>query len=115
MFEMKKMTTVSWVLGGLLVAGAGIGHAYASGPSGECTRDEQGSVVCVHKTEHVYTSEDGTHHVEQRQECTTVSHDVVQTPQSGVGQQGTTHIGPSVSCSSNVPAPKGFKAPVFSR
>lgn len=115
MFSQKKLATISLLLGGLSAVGLGIGHADAAAPSGNCTRDAQGNVTCVSKSESTYVSEDGRYHVQQTQECSTVSREEVNTPQTGVGQKGTTQIGASVSCSNNAPAPEGFKAPDVSR
>jgi hypothetical protein len=114
MLTTKKIVTVSWILGGLSMAGVGIGHAYASAPM-DCTRDAQGGVTCVSKTEKNYTTADGSYHLEQSQECTHDGRDVVNTPQTGTGLPGTTKIGPVVGCSNTAPAPEGFTAPDISR
>lgn len=115
MFTKKKIVTVSWLVGGLSLAGVGVGHAYAAGTAGECTRDEQGGVTCVSKTENSYVSEDGRYHLVQKQECSETGREVVDTPEAGKGQLGTTQIGSAVSCSNSVPAPQGFTVPDFSR
>ena len=111
----KKIATVTWILGGLSVTGVGIGHAYATAPAGNCTHDAKGNVTCVSTTEKSYTTPDGTYHVQQSQECSTESRQVLRTPESAVGQPGTTQIGAVVGCSNSAPAPEGFQAPVISR
>ncbi|NUP36387.1 MAG: hypothetical protein HOY76_05040 [Streptomyces sp.] len=118
MFSQKKLATASLILGGLSMAGIGMSHAYAAGPSNGCSRDAQGNVTCVHKTEKTFTTSDGTVHVQQAQECSSASREVVDTPQTvvgQVGQLGTTRIGPVVNCSEHAPAPQGFQAPVVPR
>ncbi|MFG1805460.1 hypothetical protein [Streptomyces sp. NPDC049040] len=115
MFTKKKIATVSLLLGGLSAVGVGIGHASAAGPSGNCTRDAQGNTTCVSTSEQTYVTKDGRYHVQQSQECTTSSREETDTPQSAVGQPGTTQIGASVGCSNTAPAPEGFVAPEISR
>ena len=111
MFSRKKITAVSWLVGGLAATGAGIGHAYAAGPSGDCTRDDAGYVTCRHHSETSYTSGDGTYHVDQKQDCTTVSPAQVNLPESGAEQSGTKQTGTVVNCSNTAPAPSDFRAP----
>jgi hypothetical protein len=115
MLTKKKIIAVSWILGGLSMAGVGISHAYAAAPSGNCTSDAQGGVTCVSKTDNTFKTEDGTFHVQQQQDCTHEGRDVLRTPQAGVGQPGTTQVGAVVGCSNNAPAPEGFTAPDISR
>ena len=114
MLSRKKITAVSWLLGGIAVTCVSATHSYAAGPQGHCTRDSQG-ITCKYHHESSYTSEDGTYHLNQTQNCTTEDRERVETPQSGTGKPGTTRIGPSVGCSNNAPAPANFKAPHISR
>lgn len=111
MFSRKKIAAISWFLGGTVAICAGATHAYAGAPHGQCKRDSRGNVTCVYKSEATYTSGDGTYHVSQKQDCTTVSRDRLEMPESGLGQRGTTKIGPTVGCSNHAPVPKGFKLP----
>lgn len=111
MFSRKKITAVSWLVGGLAVTGLGIGHAYATGPSGDCTRDAEGNVTCSYHSETTYTSGDGTYHVDQKQGCTSVTPAQVNPPESDAGQNGTTQTTPVVNCSNTAPAPTDFRAP----
>ncbi|MFH8365668.1 hypothetical protein [Streptomyces sp. NPDC018031] len=71
MFDWKKIAMASGVLGGLALAGLGVAHAEGSAGYGGCTRDASGQITCAQTTE--YTSEDGTVHVQQKRECTSVS------------------------------------------
>lgn len=111
MSSRKKITAVSWILGGLAMACVGATQAYASAPQGGCSHDSQGNTVCSYKSESSSTSKDGTYHLQQKQDCTTVSRDRVDTPSSGVGRLGTTHVGPTVGCSNSAPLPKGYTLP----
>lgn len=113
MFSRKKTAVASMLMGGLALAGLGITQAYAGGVQGDCSQDAYGNRVCVQKSETSYTSEDGTYHLHQKQDCTTVTRPTVQQPSVGVGQQGTTEVGPTVDCSNSAPAPEGFVAPVI--
>lgn len=115
MFNQKKSAAIAWLVGGISMTCVGIGHAVAAGAAPQCTIDAQGNEVCVTKSQSSYTSEDGSYHLSQSQDCTTVERPAAQTPQVSVGQPGTTRIGPVVSCSNNAPAPQGFKAPDISR
>ncbi|GHA89090.1 MULTISPECIES: hypothetical protein [Streptomyces] len=112
MFSRKKIAVASMLMGGLALTGLGVTQAYAGGAQGDCTPDAYGNVVCVEKTETSYTSEDGTYHLNQTQECTTTARETVQQPTgAGVGQRGTTDVGPAVDCANSAPAPEGFVAP----
>ncbi len=114
MFSQKKIAAVSLLLGGLAVTGLGTTYAYADGAGLTCTHDAKGNTSCSQKTESTYTTKDGTLHVQQKQDCTSDSRERVDTPQSTLGGVvGTTHIGPTVKCSNNAPAPKGFKMPAI--
>jgi hypothetical protein len=115
MFSRKKIATISWFLGSTAVICVGTTHAYAGGTHGACTRDSQGSVTCTYRSATTYTSGDGTYHVDQKQDCTTVSRDRVEMPESGLGQRGKTLIGPTVDCSNHAPAPRDFKLPGYLR
>ncbi|WP_052398041.1 hypothetical protein [Streptomyces sp. NRRL F-5123] len=110
----KKSAAIAWLVGGISLACAGVGHAVAAGAPTSCSYDSEGNKTCVTKSESSYTSEDGHYHLQQQQDCTTVSRPVMRTPQLGVGQQGTTRVGAVVGCSNSAPAPEGFKAPDFS-
>lgn len=112
MFSQKKIAVASMLMGGLALTGFGAAQAYAGG-SDQCTRDAQANLVCTHKSETRYTSKDGTYHLQQKQDCTTVSRERVEQPEVSTGQRGTTKIGPTVSCSNTAPAPEGFVAPSF--
>ncbi|MFE9724128.1 hypothetical protein ACFYQ5_11185 [Streptomyces sp. NPDC005794] len=115
MSSRKKIAVASMLMGGLALAGLGVTQAYAGGPQGDCSRDAHGNVVCVQKSETSYTSEDGTYHLHQKSNCTTVTRETVQQPGFTVGQSGTTNTGPSVNCTNSAPAPEGFVAPAVGR
>ncbi len=116
MFSRKKIAAVSLSLGSLAAVCVGATHAYA-GSHGQCTRDSRGNLACTYKSETntTYTTGDGTYHVSQKQDCTSVSRSRVETPESGTGKRGTTRIGPVMDCSNHAPAPKDFKLPGFLR
>ncbi|WP_406391135.1 hypothetical protein [Streptomyces sp. NBC_00887] len=115
MSSRKKIAVASMLMGGLALAGLGVTQAYAGGPQGDCSQDAYGNLVCVQKSETSYTSEDGTYHLNQKSNCTTVTRETVQRPGINVGQSGTKHVGPSVDCSNSAPAPEGFVAPAVGR
>ncbi|MGW0792351.1 hypothetical protein ACWD04_30035 [Streptomyces sp. NPDC002911] len=115
MFGRKKIAVASMLMGGLALTGLGVTQAYAGPPQGDCSTDAYGNLVCVQKSETSYTSEDGTYHLSQKQDCTTVSRETVYQPEVSVGQGGTTEVGPTVSCSNSAPAPEGFVAPTVGR
>lgn len=114
MVRQKKIAT-SWLLGGIAVICMGTTYAHAAGTQDGCVRSPQGDVTCTHKSDTTYTSDDGTLHVHQKQDCTSVSRDRVETPEAGTAVHGTTRIGPVVECSNTAPAPKGFTLPAFLR
>jgi hypothetical protein len=111
MFDHKKAVAVAWLVGSLSMTCVGISQAVAAGPDTHCSYDAQGNQTCVTKSNSSYTSDDGRYHVDQAQDCTTVSRPQAQAPQVSLGQPGTTQVGAVVGCSNNAPAPKGFKAP----
>ena len=114
MFKHKKSTAIAWVVGGISLAGVGIGHAVAADAPAKCTYDAQGNQTCVSKSESSYTSDDGRYHLYQKEDCSAESpRPDNQTPALSLGQPGTTHIGSVVSCTNTPPAPEGFKAPDF--
>ncbi|MFD4035190.1 hypothetical protein ACFWVP_32925 [Streptomyces sp. NPDC058637] len=115
MFSGKKIAVASMLMGGLALTGLGVTQAYAGGAQGDCSQDAYGNLVCVQKSETSYTSEDGTYHVHQKQDCKTVTRPAVPQPSVGVGKQGTTDVGPTVNCSNSAPAPEGFVAPTIGR
>jgi hypothetical protein len=102
MTSRNKIAVISWVIGGLAMTCVGAAQAHG-GTTDECTTDAQGNVVCVKKTENEWTSPDGKLHVHQTQDCTTVSKNRLDQPAVAVGQQGVTHIGASVDCSTTAP------------
>jgi hypothetical protein len=111
--DRKRIAAVAVLLGGTVLACAGLAQGYDGQTSGECTTDAQGNISCVHtqKSQTTYTSADGTVHVNQSQSCSTSSESRVYRPEVSQGQQGTTRIGPTVDCSNHVPAPAGFVPP----
>ena len=117
MFSRMKVAAVSLSLGGFAAVCVGAAHADAAGSRGGCTRDARGSLACTYKseTDTTYTSKDGTVHVHQKQDCSTESRSRVEMPESGMGQRGTTQIGPVMGCSNHEPAPKDFTLPDFLR
>lgn len=115
MFDHKKAAAVAWLVGGLSMTCVGIGQAVAAGSAANCTYDAQGNKTCVTKSSNSYTSDDGRYHLDQSQDCTTVSRPQAQAPQVSLGQPGTTRVGAVVGCSNNAPAPEGFKAPDISK
>jgi len=115
MLNHKKIAAISWLVGGLSLAGVGISHAVAVGSAPQCTSDAQGNQTCVTKSDSTYTSDDGRIHIHQVQNCTTESRDDTQTPEIATGQPGTTHIGAVVECSNHAPVPEGFTAPDIKR
>lgn len=115
MFSRKKIAVASMLMGGLALTGLGVTQANAGGSRGDCAPDAYGNVVCVQKSETSYVSEDGTHHLDQKQDCTAVTRETVQQPGAGVGQSGKTNVGPAVNCANSAPAPEGFSAPAIGR
>jgi len=113
MFTQQKIAAVSGLLGGLAAICTGT-TAYAAAPA-HCTTDSHGAVTCVQSSDVTYTSKDGTQHVHQKQDCTTVSRNRLEQPVSALGQLGTTHVGPVVNCSNHAPAPKNFTLPAILR
>ncbi|WP_328537202.1 hypothetical protein [Streptomyces sp. NBC_00344] len=114
MFSRKKLAAVSWLVGGIAMTCAGASQAHADGPR-ECTRDAQGNVTCVQKSETSYTSKDGTYHVQQSLDCTSESGERGRQPVTAVGNPGTTRTGSEVNCSSTAPVPKDVSLPGFPR
>ncbi|MBC3843232.1 hypothetical protein GXW82_32580 [Streptacidiphilus sp. 4-A2] len=118
MFSRKKTAAVVLALGSLTAICAGATDAYAGQPHGTCTHDRQGNLVCTDRseTDSTYTTSDGTFHVNQTRDCTTTTEPTTDTPQIiGIGQLGSTHVGPVIDCSNHVPTPKGFKLPSYLR
>ncbi|MEV6792619.1 hypothetical protein AB0M87_11565 [Streptomyces sp. NPDC051320] len=113
MFSRKKLAVASMLMGGLALSGLGVAQANAEGPRVHCAYDAQANLVCSRKSDTTYTSEDGTYHLQQTQDCTTVSPVPGEQPQRSVsmGKPGTTKVGARVGCSNNAPAPAGFVAP----
>ncbi len=115
MLSRKKIAAVSGLLGGLAVACVGVAQAYDRHTTDECTTDSQGNVSCVYiqKSQTTYTSKDGTHHVQQSQNCSTTSKSRVVQPEKRSGQQGTIRVGPRINCGNSTSATslKGFVVP----
>lgn len=114
MFDHKKSVALAWLVGGFSLACAGVGQAVAAAAPTSCTYDADGNQICVSKSDSSYTSGDGAYHLQQHQDCTTVSRPIMRTPQLSLGQPGTTRVGAVVGCSNNAPAPQGFTAPDIS-
>jgi hypothetical protein len=114
MFSRKKTAAVVFALSGLATICTGTADAYA-GQTHTCTHDSQGNLVCIDKgqSDSTFTTSDGTFHVNQTRDCTTTTQPTVYTPQVGIGQLGTTQVGPTVNCSNSAPTPKGFRLPSF--
>ncbi|MDO0927941.1 hypothetical protein QQY24_21960 [Streptomyces sp. TG1A-8] len=110
MFSPQKMAAVSGLVGSLAALCLGAGHAYADGPSGDCRITAQGDTVCVRKNE-THTDKDGTHVVEQVQDCSTGERPHVVYPEDRLVGDGSTSVGPVVDCSNTTKLPKGFKKP----
>lgn len=115
MFSRKKTTAVVLALSGLAAICSGTADAYAAQPHTTCKHDSQGNLVCTHKseTDNTFTTSDGTFHVHQTRDCTTTTQPTTSTPEIGIGQLGTTQVGPVIDCSNNAPTPKGFKLPSY--
>ncbi|MDX2592859.1 MULTISPECIES: hypothetical protein [Streptomyces] len=93
MFSTKKIAAISGLVGGLVVASTGLAHAYAAANPGTCTRDLLGSVTCTQRI----TGEIPENGVIPHQEnCMPVQ---PLTLPAALGN-GTTRIGPKVSCTS---------------
>jgi hypothetical protein len=116
MLSRKKIAAVTGLLGGLALACVGVAQAYDGATTRECTTDSQGTVSCVHvqKSDTSYTSEDGTTHVSQSQNCSVRSKSRVERPEGSTGQQGTTEVGSRISCGNKAGAPKGIVMPHIS-
>lgn len=111
MFSRKKIAAVTTLLGGLAVTVTGATQAYAEGPSRHCTRSAVGNIICIHKSETVYTTKDGKRVVNQKQHCSSTSRNILVLPRIGLLNQGTmsTRVGSHVECAGKKPSPKEFK------
>ncbi|MET9071996.1 hypothetical protein ABZX95_07355 [Streptomyces sp. NPDC004232] len=110
MFSPRKIATVSGLVGSLAVFCVGAGHAYAEGPRGDCRTTEQGSTVCVRKTES-RSDKDGKHVLQQAQDCSTEGRPRVVFPDGPLMDGGSASVGPVVDCSNTAKLPKGFRKP----
>ncbi|MEV8568514.1 hypothetical protein AB0436_23525 [Streptomyces sp. NPDC051322] len=117
MFSGKKLAVASMLMGGLALSGLGAAQAHAEGPRVHCAFDAQANLVCSRKSSTTYTSDDGTYHLQQTQDCSTVAPLPGDQPRRvvAVGRPGTTKVGATVGCSNNAPAPDGFVAPSVPR
>jgi len=99
MLSRKKIAAVAGLLGGLALACVGVAQANDGETTNECTTDSGGNVSCVYiqRSETTYTSEDGTTHVRQAQNCSTTSESrVVQS--ENTSENATTVVGPRINC-----------------
>lgn len=70
MLGSNKPAVLALLLAGLAVTGTGVAHALVDDAAApKCSRDAQGNEVCSQTTERKWTSEDGTVHVQQKQQC----------------------------------------------
>ncbi|MDO0934159.1 hypothetical protein QQY66_21610 [Streptomyces sp. DG2A-72] len=112
MIGRQKIATISGLVGTLAVIYGGAGQVYAAVPSHDCKTSAQGDITCVRKSETARKGKDGTV-VQQKHDCSTVERPRLVFPQHGMGNSGTTRVGPVVDCSNKVELPKGFKLPKF--
>ncbi|MFG2604821.1 hypothetical protein ACGFT2_14920 [Streptomyces sp. NPDC048514] len=110
MFSAKKTAAVGALVTGLAAIIVGTGHAYADGKSGGCENTAQGDVVCVKKSE-TYIDKDGTHIVDQQQDCSTIDRPHVVFNDDPVLEGESTSRGGVVECSNTAKLPDGFKKP----
>ncbi|MBV7699294.1 hypothetical protein KWI83_27845 [Streptomyces sp. TRM70350] len=89
----------------------GATQAYADEPSGVCTLNSQGDIVCIKKSEVVHQDKDGTHVIKQKQNCQTLERPRLVFPDSHLLNGGSTKVGPVVECSNKAEVPKGYKLP----
>ncbi|MEU9476520.1 hypothetical protein [Streptomyces sp. NPDC048191] len=112
MFTVRKIATVSGLVGSLAAFCVGAGHAYADGSSDDCRSTEQGGTVCVHKNE-TRTDKGGVHVVKQLLDCSTSDRPRLVFPEDQLLDGGPSGNGQHVDCSNTEKLPKGFKKPHF--
>ncbi|GEC07245.1 hypothetical protein SSP24_49000 [Streptomyces spinoverrucosus] len=113
MIGRRKIATVSGLLGALAVIYGGATQAYADEPSGECTLNGQGDIICVKKSEVVHKDKDGKHVIKQKQNCETIERPRFVFSDGHLLNGGATKVGPEVECSNKAELPKGYKLPEF--
>ncbi|MGW4594221.1 hypothetical protein ACWEOA_02605 [Streptomyces sp. NPDC004457] len=110
MFSLQKIATVSGLVGGLALVCVGTGHAYADARPGGCETTAHGGTVCVRKNE-TRTDKDGTHSLNQEQNCSTADRPRVVFQEDELTNSGSANFGQVVDCSNRAELPKGFKKP----
>ncbi|MFG3018255.1 hypothetical protein ACGFZQ_06820 [Streptomyces sp. NPDC048254] len=92
MFDRKKIAALSVLVGGLVVAGAGVTQAYAGADPGACTQDVLGNLSCTQR----FKGEVPEGEIPPHQDtCQTVQPLTV----PAVLGNGRARLGPEVTCS----------------